>query len=266
LHLLASNVHNSWRGVLDLSTCRRHRESLGIGTVSWTELLAMVRACMTSNVGGRVLVSLGETTAAAADGEAEWGAQPEEGDDDGAQRPLTVLLRYNIGSEVELEGKFTLQPISSDSEPFAAAAAASAAVPSALAPPLSPPQQLLAHLLFGMFARGVQSEVAAVAPLQTSLSQARTELATLRSEHAAMRLQVQQLEAERSAWLGGGGGLGGAAGAGSYGSQHGGNGGGASDDLTQSPAKRKAAPVKPRNMSILNPNSKRRKTSAIKIE
>jgi len=262
LRLLVSNLAGSWQALLDFSTMKKHREKLGVGSTPWADVLSMMRACL-SDV-GRVIVkhppaSAGAAAAASAGDDADDDDAFSAGDADVSRRPLTVVLRYNV-VDFDIESDFVLQPV--------LPAPSDADAPSASL--LSAPQQLQAHLLFGVFAAAANAEAAALAPMQTELSKAKREVQQLRDELATARASLHTLEAERSAgsW-GAGGGLGYVPGA--AGSQHhsyddaGGAGGlGGGVGLGGSPAKRKA-PVKPRNMSILNPNAKRRKVGAIKI-
>lgn len=259
LHLLASNIAGSWRGLLDLSAFRRHRESLGIGALSWAELLQMVRECW--NTPGRVVVSQGAAVVdgdAADDAEESWGGVSRSSS---GGRSLTVLLRYSIGSEVELESRFVLAPVGDNNH---AAAAASSSAPVAL----SASQLLLSHLLFGVFSQTAAREASTLAPLQSALASAKADLTAARNDVAHLRSQLAALEAERSNWMSAGGGSGSGLGVdyAAGGSYHGSYGAGAAAGGAADEAPKRKVMAKPKNQSVLNPNAKRRKTGAIKIE
>jgi hypothetical protein len=207
---------------LDLAAFRAHRESLGIAAVGWREMLAMVRSCFAS---GRMTLT--------------------EADDQ-----LIVACRYTIGSEVELEGRFTLDRVEDD--PFSDAASSPHA--------LDAPQQLLAHMLFAVFANTAANDSATIEPLQQQIASLRSELSSAQSTASSLRIENSQLQSERATWLGGS--------ATSSSSNGPSQGSFDSADPNRSPtagSKRKPPP-KPKNMSVLNPNSKRRKMGGIKIE
>ena len=224
----------------------------------------MVRECW--NTPGRVVVSQGgaadEAGADAAEDPEEWGNAPRA--IGGGGRSLTVLLRYSIGSEVELESRFVLAPVGASGQGDAAAASASSSASAAL----SASQLLLSHLLFGVFSQTAAREASTLAPLQSALATAKADLTAARNDVAHLRSQLSALEAERSNWMSAGGGAasagGGFDGAAAEGSYHG-SYGAAADDAAGAAPKRKPL-AKPKNHSVLNPNSKRRKTGAIKIE
>jgi hypothetical protein len=274
---LVSNLRGNWQAVLDFATMKKHREKLGVGSTPWTDVLAMMRSCLTDS--GRVIVKHPAATSTAAnldaDDDAAAASVPPSGSSDVSRRPLVVVLRYNV-VDFDIESDFVLQPVlpSEDEEEGAAASAASSsAASSSSGYSLAAPQQLQAHLLFGVFGATASAEAAALAPLQSELSRLKRELQQVRNELASARHTIQSLETERaSGGWGGNGGLGyvpGGAGSqhhSSYddGSHSSGSGAAGAAAAGSSPAKRKV-PAKPQNMSILNPNAKRRKVGAIKI-
>jgi hypothetical protein len=182
---------------------------------------------------------------------------------------LGVTCRYNIGSEVELEGRFTLKII--PDEPAHELVDTTSSGPMG-AQMLNPPQRILSHLLFGEFAATTSSDAAALAPLHAQIATLRADLATVRTELTGLRSENAALQSERATWLSGS--------ASSSSSYHASGtqpsfDGGASSSVADAPGsgsggaggqKRKQAPAKPKNMSILNPNSKRRKVGGFRIE
>jgi len=243
LELTVSNIHASWVLMLDYASMRRHREQLGIANVGWRDVLNMIKQAFESKK--KISVRKGEATSNGIDE-----------DDTSAGIPLTVLLRYNIGSEVELEGKFTLQQVH-DGETSSSS--------SIFTTPLSNHQRSLSHLLFGVFDATRSAESSALKPLQTQLAQQHGELIAARAELNSLRAKVASLEMERSNWLSGGGasGTSGSLDASQLAAAAAGVDGGLASSPTA--ATKRKQPVK-KNMSVLNPNVKRRKLGGFKIE
>lgn len=240
LRLIASDVRRVWTSRLDLSSLRRHRESLGIATVGWREMLGMVRACFDAN---RLRV--------------------HESASDASE--LVVTCRYTIGSDVELEGRFTLRQVDDAHDDRSTHAETVAS--------LSASQRLLSHLLLISFTRsastgsGDDSSAAAsssTAALSAQVSALRSEVATLRATTSTLRTENAALLADRASYLTGSS----SGSADSMSSSFDGLGGdyAAGRPAAASDTSKKKPPAKPKNMSVLNPNSKRRKVGTIKIE
>ena len=253
LRLLCSDVSTVWCGELDLLAFRRHREGLGIAAVGWREIMAMLRNCIEE---GRVSVNIEGAT-------------------------LVVQCRYQIGSEVELEGRFTINRVDDDEDDdqdsHSRVSSSSSSSSISTSPSSSSRLNLLTYLFFAVFTSSTNRHTATIQPLKQEVLALQTELTALRRENSTLRSENSAFTAERSLWLTGSSGSsssnGGGSGSNAFSSSFDGHssapfgvGPSNSSDPSRSLDAKRKQPSKSKGMSILNPNSKRRKLGGFKIE